>query len=378
MKADMRRALLACLVVATAAVVLVATGSAKPRDPAGVVATFDAFPGPGEVTYGEDIAYRATLDNKSGTTLTHVIFRQQFPEITRGDPLVTTPLPLPNPVDSSCAAWGGTAGTRSITVEGVSKTEWYCDLGQRPANAKVTLTVVWNVPVPETAGQAGVNCDDCLSSRGYWTVKEGLNDGTQPNDTFGEKTAYADLLAQSGSGEKLKAGGYETASVSCGEGDDIDTEADGNLRTTPLGAGNFLTTTICLPTIDLENAEKQLGLGYAAKITEASNSRSATVCIAALGVSCDVANPVEANFGAEDVVHIFHIALDGVGKNFEITTSDTGLTSVKHDDEFLRLCKIEGAESDLAGCVVTIVPPKGNDKFWIVVAKSPTNGLWGW
>ena len=232
-------------------------------------------------------------------------------------------------------------------------------------------------PFP-TAGQAGVNWRRLSLVTGVLDGEEGAQRGHAAERQFGEKTAYADLLAQSGSGEKLKAGGYETASVSCGEGDDIDTEADGNLRTTPLGAGNFLTTTICLPTIDLENAEKQLGLGYAAKITEASNSLSATVCIAALGVSCDVANPVEANFGAEDVVHIFHIALDGVGRDFEITTSDTGLTSVKHDDEFLRLCKIEGAESDLAGCVVTIVPPKGNDKFWIVVAKSPTNGLWGW
>ena len=90
-----------------------------------VVATFNAFPGPGEVTYGEDIAYRATLDNKSGTTLTHVIFRQQFPEITRGHlSRHDASCRLPNPVDSSCAAWGGTAVNEVRSPSrGVSKTE---------------------------------------------------------------------------------------------------------------------------------------------------------------------------------------------------------------------------------------------------------------
>jgi hypothetical protein len=377
MKVDVRRALLACLVVATAAAVLVATGSAKPRDNT-VAATFDALPGPGQVTYGENIAYRATLDNKSGTTLTHVIFRQQFPEITRSDATpATTPLPLPNPVDSSCAAWGGTAGTRPITVDGVPKTEWYCDLGQRPANANVTLTIVWNVPVP-TAAQASVNCDGCLSSRGRWTVKEGLSDNTNPNDTFGDTTVPATLLAKTGSGEKLRAGGYETASASCGTGENIDPDAAGNLRTTPLGVGNFLTTTICLPTINLSDADKKIGLGYAAKITEASDSRSATVCIADLGVTCPASAADEASF-PDDVVHIFRIGLDGVPKNFEITTSaTTGFTSVTHDGHPLRLCSFQDAENDEFGCVVKIVPPKGNQKFWIVVAKSPTNGLWGW
>ena len=371
MKADLRRVLVVCVAVVFAAVIVGASSAGK-RGPEVVKTTFDAFPGPGEVTYGEKIAYQATLKNDSGTTLTHVIFRQRFPEIKRGAG-AATPLPVaPTADDSSCDEWGGTASTTSVVENGVSKQWWNCDLGQRSANAlKITLTVVWNVPVP-TPAEASVNCDGCLTSLGRWTVKEGLNDGTAPNDTFGTTLVPATLLAKAGSGEKLKAGGYETASATCGEGEDIDTEAAGNLHTTPLGADNFLTTTICLPTINLSDADKQLGLGYAAKITEASNSRSAKVCIAALGVSCDATVVNEADFGDADVVHIFHIATDGLQpKNYQITT-------VTHDGHPLQLCSVAGAQDDEFGCVIKIVPPKGNQKFWIIVAQSPTNGLWGW
>ena len=43
-------------------------------------ATFAAFPGPGEVTYGEQIAYKARVRERTASSmLTHVRFRQTVP-----------------------------------------------------------------------------------------------------------------------------------------------------------------------------------------------------------------------------------------------------------------------------------------------------------
>ena len=95
------------------------------------------------------------------------------------------------------------------------------------------------------------------------------------------------------------------------------------------------------------------------------------MCIAALGFSCDDNSAPDANFGDADVVHIFHVAAAGLPKSYEIGT-------ITHNGEPLELCSAPGAEADPDGCVVEIIPPKGNPKIWIIVAKSPTNGLWGW
>ena len=95
------------------------------------------------------------------------------------------------------------------------------------------------------------------------------------------------------------------------------------------------------------------------------------MCIADLGFSCDDPNAPEANFGDDDVVHIFHVAAAGLPNKYVITT-------VSHDGHDLLSCDAEGAEDDPSGCVIDIIPPKGSPKFWIIVAKSPTNGLWGW
>ena len=71
----LRRFALACVLV-VAATVAVAGGSAANRDGD---PHFDAIPGPGRVTYGENIAYRATFENLGGSTFTQVKFRMRVP-----------------------------------------------------------------------------------------------------------------------------------------------------------------------------------------------------------------------------------------------------------------------------------------------------------
>src|SRR6476619_7024641 len=61
--------------MAVAATVFAAAGSAGSR---AVNVSFDVFPAPAEVSYGHQIAYRATFENTSGS-LAKVLFRQTFP-----------------------------------------------------------------------------------------------------------------------------------------------------------------------------------------------------------------------------------------------------------------------------------------------------------
>ena len=82
MRFGLRRVVLACVVIASALAVLVPAGSAGPRM---VHFVFEAVPGPGQVTYGESIAYKAQISNTSGTTLTHVIFRMRKPFVGSPD-----------------------------------------------------------------------------------------------------------------------------------------------------------------------------------------------------------------------------------------------------------------------------------------------------
>ena len=166
--------------------------------------TFDAFPGPGQVTYGQQIAYKATFKNKSGTTLTHVIFRQTYPKAFG--------------VESKPVEGLNTCPTAPVIVTKSDGSHvWTCDFGNLAAKADmVGLTVVWQVP-PQ--GDATDNCTpvkptDCLTSNGRWTVKEGVNDVSDPNDALPSAAGIdrsATLLASnSGGREKLSAGGYET------------------------------------------------------------------------------------------------------------------------------------------------------------------------
>ncbi len=92
------------------------------------IATFAAFPGPGQVSYGELIAYKAEFETKSDSMLTHVRFRQTVP--VAGTELAT--------IDShTCLP------PAKVTVTGG---EWICDFGKiAPGTPKLELTIVWRV-----------------------------------------------------------------------------------------------------------------------------------------------------------------------------------------------------------------------------------------
>ena len=348
---------LASMVILGAAI-LATAGSAGPRL---ADVTFVAFPGPGQVTYGQQIAYKATFKNKSGTTLTHVIFRQTYPKA--------------NGVEATPVEGLNTCPTAPVTVTKSDGTHvWTCDFGNLSANANpVGLTVVWQAP-PQ--GDATENCTavkptDCLTSNGKWTVKEGVNDVADPNDAFPSSAGIdrsASLLASNtGGGEKLRAGGYETEGASC-----ADPEGAGSLQTNPgVDKDNPVSTTVCLPAFG--RPSNGVDLGYVTQITELKNdARHSEVCVAQLGSDCSTGY-VDADFGLLDppqvITHVFHVADAALPKGYSITwVSHNGGDQV-----------LEGFCDANNFCVVSIdlVNVKGT-KTWVIVVTTPTNGYFDW
>ena len=340
--------------------VAVGIGSAGPRTPVSVDAKFDAFPGPARVSFGENIAYRASLSNTSGSTLTHVIFRQTFP----------VGASVTGPVVSSCPS-----GASSIVPNPDGTPKWWvCDFGQVSATAPdPVLVVVWNVP-SSTATQ---NCAACFSTRGFWSVKEGLNDNINKNDEFGEKTVTAELLSTGDTAtETRRAGGYETGSASC------DDPAAGSLRTKQkLTSDNPVSTTVCLPAFTLPAGSKDLG--YVTTITETliantttPNPRHSEVCVAKLGTTCPDSSDPNADAVFFDpnsqnplkITHVFRVLADSLGKNYTVT-------QVSHNGTIMNAttCSTKG------DCVVSIdlVNDKGT-KTWVIKVTTGSNGYFDW
>jgi hypothetical protein len=335
------RLTLAFLVV-VCAIVFASAGGAGPRT---AEATFEAFPGPVEVTYGELIAYKGTFTTQSDSTLTQVRFRQTIPAVGS----------QPATIDSSTCPSTPTTRTTS------TGTEWICYFGQVPAGTPtLELTVVWRVPASGPSP-----CLDCLVSTGRWTVKEGVNDTTDPNDVFGLTETKATLL---GAGEAtqgaLRAGGYETDSTSCAV-----LTAPGNLRTNDVvSLANPVSSKFCLPPFTIPPGNKNLG--FASTITETlGDARGSVVCIAQLGTNCGPGH-LDAVFLPPYVTHIFRVA--------DAALDNDRIEEIRHNGEILPSCEDE--PDNLNGCVVDILKPKGNQnpKVWVLIVTSPTNGPYGW
>ena len=347
------RLALASLAV-VAAGILATGGSAGPRL---ADVTFDAFPGPGQVTYGEQIAYKATFKNTSGTTLTHVIFRQSYP---KANGVESTPVPGKN-----------TCPVAPVTITKADGSHvWTCDFGNLSANAApVALTVVWQVP-PQ--GSATASCiastpTDCLTSNGRWTVKEGVNDVSDPNDAFPSAAGIdrsASLLLSGSSGvEALRAGGYETQGSSCANG------GSGNLRTNPdVGLGNPVSTMVCLPTFTIPSTNL-VDLGYVTEITELlGDAHHSELCVSVLGTDCSVGY-TPATFPLPGITLVFRVADAALPKGYKIT-------GISHNG---GLPVTQGLCDSSGFCVVSIdlVNVQGT-KTWVMVVTTPTNGSYTW
>jgi hypothetical protein len=340
--------MVACLAVLAAAIA-VAGGSAGNRD--GFV-TFQAEPGPGAVTYGENIAYSSTFDNTTGnSTFTQIRYVQTRPKATLGGITYTAVL-----AKTSCAA-----GAWSIPNDAdPTDDEFVCNVqGQlSPADPPAKVVTVWTIPATITSAEG---CGSCLTSAAKWLIKERKStNGTETFPNPGPAVVTAQLLAGQGSNETLRAGGYELGACT-GSAKSLSTNQDVN-------EDNPVATSFCLPPF----ATSGVNIGIATTITETlDDPHTSNVCIAELGTTCD-GTVIPKDFGPDFVTFEFHVAADALPSGYKITQVFHNSTTA------LPTCDPDVAPGN-DGCVVSInlVNDQGT-KTWVIIARSETNGPWNW
>lgn len=336
--------------VLVGAAVLVSGGGATQRL---AIADWKILPGPGKVTYDEQIAYRATFKTDSKSTLNKVTALMTIP--VAEDPDGPDVEAGPTPESHTCPS------EPQIVPVADGPDQWICNFGTVVAGAdELVLTVVWKAPTLERQ----TICTDCLETHVKWLMKEGPNDTTDPNDTPVDKMLFATLLPTGDipedDGETLLAGGYETAPSSCAG------SSAGNLKTQgALGAENKIITTVCFPTDVFPSAGESQDTGYATFLTETpGNPRHTDVCIAKLGTDCAPGYEDEnffVNWGGKKITVVI---LAFVPKKPEITT-------VKHNDVPMtaQTCQATG------DCVVSITY-NNPGKFYRIEVTSGSNGFY--
>ena len=337
------RLLVACLAVIGAAIA-VAGGSAGNRDREG---TLVAVPGPGAVTYGENIAYKATFTNKATNSAVFTQTRFVMP------PPVTLDGATATPEKESCANGGFDPVTNVLT----------CEFGQLQPGKSVELTVVWKAP----PGESNAGCTNCLIADGTWFIKEGKD--TNGNETLPVQ-AKAALIGVNELNPDVnsnhRAGGYEL--LGCA------TTAETNLQTNPSinASTNPVVTKFCLPA---SFAASGAADGVATTITEPSGgpnfAKQSVVCIADVGQNCP--EGTSKDFGPDKITFTFLVAGDALPSGYKITQVFHNSTTTP-----LPMCGTLAGDANEDGCVVSITPPKGNPKIWTIVTTSETNGPWSW
>jgi hypothetical protein len=239
------------------AVLVVATATA-PAGNRAPVPTLAGLPGPGEVTYGQNVAYTATLPNEQSSTFTHVQFHNPIPKtFVNGHPLPATLM------YASCP------GT-------LTATEFVCDETTVPANQTARVTIVWKTP---TGGESSPGCQ-CMTNSSFWTIKEGTGKpGSSGPDTFPSPVVSTSLLVVP---DPVEAGGYALgACTNPGTQTSLETNQT-------VGASNPLATKVCASTVPNQLFDPGLvievdeGIGpHNLGVTQTS-----TICIPAPGETC--------------------------------------------------------------------------------------------
>ncbi len=240
------------------------------------------------------------------------------------------------------------------------------------------MTFLWQAP------PTGTGCAGCVSTDGYWIIKEGKP--TNANEKFefvdGAGPFLASLLGDDPSSERKKAGGYETEGVDVGDCSAL----VNNLHTNPtLSKDDPVSSAVCLPPNGFDIPSGSSALGYSSTITEVATKPSngshkelgqSIVCVAALGQACPPpgqVDPTPVNWGTEKARQIFRILQDAMKGPKEIA-------AVYHNGSKLPMCSEPNADSNADGCVVQIIPPQAgaSQAIWTVIADAPTNGPWNW
>jgi hypothetical protein len=315
------------LTLGGAAALLLAVGNAPAgnRNPA---PTLVGFPGPSEVTYAQNVAYKATLPNEQSSSFTHVNFHNPIPTTLSGTQTLKATLKY-----ASCA------GT-------LTATEYVCNEVTVPSGQTATVTIVWQTPQSGSSTNCPSATPVCMANQAFWTIKEGTGKpGSSGPDTFPTPVVATSLLLVP---NPAKAGGY--ALDAC-----TNPATQKSLETNPaVGPANKLATKICASTIPGQNLDP----GIAIEIAEGPGSgitETATICIPAPGQKCETPGYTPWVFSPRAT---FTFLIDN-------TTLPNGekVDKVFHDNV------------DVTGdCTITISNPT---KTTTVACKASINGKWG-
>jgi hypothetical protein len=224
------------------------------------------FPGPSEATYGQSVAYTATLKNTGKSKFTHVRFHNPSPA-TSGGPAVFK--------YASCNGAAPALGAK-----------FFCDMGQLAAGQTATVRIVWQTPSSGTSSDCPGSTPTCMTNFAFWTIKEGTgNAGSAGPDTFPpqqlpENTAVTSLLVVP---DPDRAGGYGLTPCT-----DPSTQATLTTNLT-LGPANPFATKVCASTVPGQLFDP----GLVVEIDEDNDASTGTaipylseVCIPAPGFTC--------------------------------------------------------------------------------------------
>jgi len=345
------RLVVACLAL-IGAVIAVAGGSAGNRNGVG---SLEALPGPGTVTYGENISYEAKFTNNnltSGSVFTQTKFVMSPPVGPDGTPAT--------PVATSCGAFDD----QDVLT---------CSFGKLVPGATVTLTVTWKAP--GTASQPGCLVDvvagiHCLKADGTFLIKEGKQTNFNESFPVSEDASLIGVSDNDAVNRNKRAGGFETTGFTT---PDCETGSSNLATHQDLSSANKVSTSFCLPTFSTDKIDQ----GLAAWIVEEARTGGlghpylgqSTICVAEFGANCGPPGSyVEHDFGTTTPITVTIRVLDSA-----LLPGDS-ITQMFHNGVPLLSCLTNATDEN--GCVVSIKRSNGPIKIWTLIGKSKKNGPW--
>ena len=360
---------LAGLMLVTLFGVAAATAPAGNRSP---VPGLVEFPGPEEVSFGENVAYTASLLNNQSSNFSHVQYRHKVP--TTG-PGATATL-----IYASCDP------NRTSWVPDADGFYTCPEISQVPAGTTAKVVLVFRTPGTSDGVGDNVTCStatkNCLlTSNGYWLIKEGTGKpGSSGPDTFPPLdgpplTVTTDLLGAAP--DLTKARGFILDE--CTTGTSLETSVS-----VPVGPNNKLQTEICATSVPNqllhpgllvhldESATAPLPPGLEKRITEV-----AFVCMPAPpSTSPPNSGVCPSTPGYFNPGYLPWVFEDNA--TFKFTIDNRSLPSgekidvIRHNGAILLDCDDPAAEPT---CVVDI-DVNNQLKVTVVIAEGPTQGGW--
>jgi len=233
--------------------------------------TFKADPGPSAITFGKNVAYKASFQNTSKSNYTKVTLAQTVPSVQVTDGTTNSTL-YADLVYSSCESPPYSAPVNNV---------YSCPtIASLPANSALqNVTLVWQSKTLPAGDTCVSSCK--LATTGMLAIKEGLSN-TGSNDTFSIGPVLTTLLDVP---DPSKAGGYPIAKC---------TDPSNPTLTTNLaiGPGNPMSTKVCEPVLPTNS--NGLNPGLATTLTERDalsdetngTTQVSVVCIADVGLTC--------------------------------------------------------------------------------------------